>query len=221
MDNQHVAADGEKQDDEVEVEVSNITYEIFKSKFITTLNDDNFRCELCSLRLVGFKNLILHMCEDHAATNFTFCELCDEGFNSENKRLDHMEEKHSGKYECPLCSCQFTKGSAFQDHMKEDHDQTLELAKRNFKEDLPIEKIFFHASSSWQINASQNGQTSTAIENETRQDNNLSLTDHNDNLNVVDDQKQSDENLSKDIDCDVFLCDVCDFVAPRRDLMGM
>lgn len=117
--------------------------ERFKKNFIVaTKNGRQQVCTICSVRLFQ-KTMKPHLLEKHAITNFVFCEICDEGFNSEKKLKAHMEEAHPGKQKCVLCENQFIKEATYLQHMKYVHSLTMEETGRTKLEDIPIENIIF------------------------------------------------------------------------------
>lgn len=123
-------------------EIEEFTFERFKKNFILTLKNGHTRCTICSVRIFQ-KTLKPHLLENHAITEFTFCEICDEGFNSDMKRKTHMEEAHPGQQKCVLCETQFTKESSYLQHMRVVHALNLEESGRSKMETIPFEKVLF------------------------------------------------------------------------------
>lgn len=119
------------------------TLERFKNNFISNMSDGNFLCHVCVIQ-VPEKNFKTHMLENHAITEFTFCEICGLGFNSEPKRVKHMKQKHPEGLKCDSCDIQFTKAINFVQHMKMQHKiHNFAISHKDKKDDLPFENILF------------------------------------------------------------------------------
>lgn len=124
------------------VAAEQFTLERFKKNFIITTKSGHLQCSICSLRIFQ-KTLMPHILEQHVLTKFTFCELCDEPFQSDAQRKAHMEESHPGKQKCVLCEVQFTKETSYLNHMKTMHSLSLAVSERMKIADIPLDELLF------------------------------------------------------------------------------
>lgn len=86
-----------------------------------------------------------HLKRSHATSKPFYCELCPEGFQKPDDRMQHMAQEHEKDFKCVHCNLQFYLSSDYVEHMSSTHKVkiTLEQAKKKSDVDVPMERLRF------------------------------------------------------------------------------
>lgn len=120
-----------------------LTFKEFKDQYVEAVGDD-LKCMICET-LFSRYTIKRHLRRCHATSHSFFCELCDDGFQKQDKRMKHMETNHPSDFKCIHCNVQFYYSLDYAEHMQNTHKVKLQLsaAKKKDEVDVAIERLRF------------------------------------------------------------------------------
>lgn len=147
-------------DDEVKIDVSDITCEICNVSF-TTLEEiiphliiehklpydtdvkPNFihyrlrdlKCLYCEESFNFLSNLIKHVNSCHPTDNF-ICDECDRRFNKKRDLQAHIRLYHKSEYNCQKCLSSFSSNAELQSHKSNEHASICNICCQAFTSDI-------------------------------------------------------------------------------------
>lgn len=124
-----------------------LTYKEFTKQYMTAKNGlltDTMTCNVCNMDMSKF-SVKRHLKLRHATSKPYNCELCTEGFQRADVRVQHMETQHKDNFRCFHCNIQFYMSSCYVEHMNETHKMTIRVlsGKKASDVDVPIERLRF------------------------------------------------------------------------------
>lgn len=85
------------------------------------------------------------MKRSHATSKPFYCELCNEGFQRADTRMQHMASAHTDNFRCFKCKIQFYMSASYAEHMQQNHNLSIRVITKKLKTDIdvPIERLRF------------------------------------------------------------------------------
>jgi hypothetical protein len=86
-----------------------------------------------------------HLKRCHATSKPFYCELCKEGFQRPDTRMQHMAAVHKDNFRCFQCNIQFYMSYSYVEHMQQSHSMSIRVisGKKKTEVDVPIERLRF------------------------------------------------------------------------------
>lgn len=81
----------------------------------------------------------------HATSKAFYCELCPEGFQRPDARVQHMDTMHHDSFRCFQCNLQFYLSSGYVEHMQQQHNMQIRVltSKKKCEVDVPLDRLRF------------------------------------------------------------------------------
>lgn len=129
--------------DPINPEAGGLTFQEFQAQYFETDGDD-LTCTICKTSMTKF-SVKKHLKRYHATSKPYYCELCSEGFQRPDTRLQHMATEHTDNFKCFQCNIQFYISSNYAAHMQSTHNMIIRVlsGKNKSEVDVPIERLRF------------------------------------------------------------------------------